>query len=612
MPFHNVYQPGLHVTVAAAATFFHLTPQHAYHLITALMYSLGPVTLFWFCWKVTGKPAYAFAVGLVYSLISTGAILSRELSGDSGGPFHPHRFQILTMWGEGPHVCALTILPIVLLFLYRAAVERKRIYLPLASLALAALVLTNWPGTIGLVMAIAAFGFSEMGEKRLSWLRLIVIAAVAYLLACRWIPPSTILLVPRNAQQTDSNYFHLIHLAYLAGLALVIASLHFGLRRAGASAFLRFGCYFTFFTGFVVLAHLWFRRDFLPQPYRFQLEMEMAVAILLCYLVKLALDRTPAKVRVALVAVLLLSAIPLIRSNRRFARFLSEPLDMTRTSEYREAQAFARLRPHDRVFAPGNIGYWMNLWNDTPQVSGCCDQGVPDVEHRVSDYAIYTGQNAGARDAEISSIWLRAYGATAIATDGPRSTEPFKPFWHPAKFEGVLPVLWRDGDDVIYEVPERLRSLAHVIPAGAVIARAPENGLAVEPMEKYVAAIEDPALPEARFEWTSRHSAHIATSVQPDQRLAVQVSFDPGWNAWVRGARRPIRRDKLGQMVIDTGCSGACIIEMVYDGGDEARSMNGMQIVGLLLLFAMPAIFRTSQSGSIGMDGLPARARSRA
>ena len=45
MPFTHVYQPGFHLTVAAIAMLFRQSPQHIYHLMCALAYCFGPVTL---------------------------------------------------------------------------------------------------------------------------------------------------------------------------------------------------------------------------------------------------------------------------------------------------------------------------------------------------------------------------------------------------------------------------------------------------------------------------------------------------------------------------------------------------------------------------------------
>ena len=95
----------------------------------------------------------------------------------------------------------------------------------------------------------------------------------------------------------------------------------------------------------------------------------------------------------------------------------------------------------------------------------------------IAAFTIFSGRNAGARDAEYSVFWLKAFGARAISVSGPNGREYYKPFANPRKFDGVLPVLWREGDDIIYEAPSRSTSLAHVIPGAAVATRTPLHGL---------------------------------------------------------------------------------------------------------------------------------------
>ena len=63
-------------------------------------------------------------------------------------------------------------------------------------------------------------------------------------------------------------------------------------------------------------------------------------------------------------------------------------------------------------------------------------------------------------------------------------------------------MLWREGDDVNYQVsPPRddaPQSFAQVIHADQLVRRAPVDGLDVEPLRPYVAALEDPSLPRTR------------------------------------------------------------------------------------------------------------------
>jgi hypothetical protein len=201
---------------------------------------------------------------------------------------------------------------------------------------------------------------------------------------------------------------------------------------------------------------------------------------------------------------------------------------------------------------------------------------------------------AGAREAEYSVLWLKAYGAAAVGVSGPLSREYFKPYSTPTKFEGVLPVLWRDGDDVIYQVTPGPYSLAHVIRAGEEVRRAPVHGLDVEPLRPFVAAVEDRSRPFARFEWKSLHEARIDTQMRPGELLSVQVSYAPGWHAMANSSAAPVRRDALGLTIVEPHCAGACHIALVYDGGAEVRWTRIAQWVGVIVCLVWPLWRRRS------------------
>jgi hypothetical protein len=221
----------------------------------------------------------------------------------------------------------------------------------------------------------------------------------------------------------------------------------------------------------------------------------------------------------------------------------------------------------------------MNMFTDVPQIAGCCDQGIPDQEYRIALYAIYTGQNAGARDSEISLLWLRAYGANAIGVTGPNSTEFFKPFWNWQKFDGVLPELWRRGENAIYRIPRKSAGPVRVIPRAAVAPRAPVHGLDIEPIQPFVSALEDPSL-----RWVNRHEAVIDTVTRPGDVIFLQISHDAGWKAIEDGIMLPVRADPLGMSYVEPARSGPVHLRLVYDNRAEIRQMRILLALGLLLI----------------------------
>ncbi len=68
----------------------------------------------------------------------------------------------------------------------------------------------------------------------------------------------------------------------------------------------------------------------------------------------------------------------------------------------------------------------------------------------------------------------------------------------------------------------------------------------------------------------------------------MQESYAPGWRATANGRPAVVRRDVLGLLVVEPACAGQCSIDLVYDGGAEARWLRVLQIVGLLGCVAWP------------------------
>jgi hypothetical protein len=585
MPFGHVYQPGLHLTVAESARFLAWTPEHAYHVVTGLAYSLGPVALFWLCYRATQRRGFAFLAGVVYSLFSAILIVAPTVRYDVGGPLLARRYEVLVHYGEGPHTTALALVPLVIWLVDRAAATRRWVFVLAAPLAVASVVLTNWPGTLGLAMALAAYALATLDRGWIRrWLTLAGIGVVTYLIVMPWASPSVIRLVFRNAQQSTATPLNADRILSFGLIAIGLAAAHLGLKRLGVNPWLRFFLYFAAITGAVALPFAWFHRDIIPQPNRFQLEFDMAAAVLVAFAATAVLNRLRSRWKVLLIVVLAVLGVSQLRRYGRYAKAMTQPLDITGTIEYRMAKWFDQNMQGNRVFAPGNVSLWMNLFTDVPQVAGCCDQGIPTQEHRIAVYTIYTGQNAGERDAAISLLWLKAYGAAAIGVTGPASTEAFKPYWNPKKFDRVLPELWRSGDNVVYGIPRPSDSLAHVVKRSAIVAQAPENGLMIEPLLPLVTALENEKPPFARLRWINQHEAEIDATTGLEDVIFVQATYDPGWHATESGVRLKITPDMLGMMAIQPTQAGVHRIRLAY--GEDAESLwaQWARIGGLLVL----------------------------
>lgn len=588
MPFNTVYQPGFHLTVALLATVAHWQIPVAYHMLTALAYALGPVALFVLCAEAGDSRAFALVAAFIYSLYSPLALLAPAIRTDAGGYFNPRRLQVLIKYGEGPHITSLALLPIAIFLIHRAVTDGRRYAAVIAPLIIAAIALTNWPGSVGLSFAIVSYIVSRIGSQPpLHWSRLVAICTCAYAIVSPWIPPSTILSVVRNAQESDYMTFGYAQVfGWLAVLLLVMIG-HF--RTRSVRPWTRFFIYFFIISGSVAFGNLWFHLQLLPQAHRFQLEVEMALAGVVSRALCTGFNRlTVRSMRWLLLTGFSALCLFQLRNDIQYARTQISSLSIEKRVEYRMANAFKQLEGHKRVFAPGNVSLWMNLFTNVPQVAGCCDQGIPTMEHRIAPFVIYSGLNAGPNDTAVSILWLQAYGANAVGVTGRRSTEPIKPFANPEKFDGVLPELWRDADgDVIYEVPQFSASLAHVINRSDIIYRAPINGLDTNPLKPYVKAIESRNYPRSPFTWINAHEARVEATFNAGQVLSVQITYDPRWRARINGLVRAVRADPLGMIVIEPECTGKCVIDLSFEPKRDWLRITQISaiLVGVIFLF---------------------------
>lgn len=590
IPFENSYPPLFHAIVAGMAALAGWTVAHAYHIAAALFYAMGPVALFWLVLRVSANRTSAAAAALFYSLVSPASFLAH------GGSLRflrsllePSRLGALVRSGEGPHVASLTLLPLALLALIAALDRRSPAWWLLAACAFASVALTNWLGAAELLLMAAAWLLANPASRWWRpWLAAAGAGAGAYALASPWLPPSTV-----SAFLGSEDLRAGIRAPALAGLALTAAAAAAGLaalfwlfRRLRAPADARFAVLFLGPAFLMTLSAFGSGPQPIAHRLRFQLLMEMGVAVAAGLAAGALLGRFPPWRRwIVIGGVLALGVAPALKLEK-FARREIRPVDVTATIEHQEARWLQQNMPGSRVLAPGSIRFFLNAVADVPQFAGGFDPGAINPLFPAVWHQILSGQNAGEREGEVAVLWLKAYGLGAVAVSGPNSREAYRDYRNPRKFEGLLPEVWRDGDDVIYRVPRRSASLAHVVDPSALPARRPAHGLDIEPVVPYVRALEDASLPPARMTWMNHHQAVVETEMRAGQVLSIQISHHPGWRASCGARPLPVRGDALGQLVVGPGCEGHCTVLLDYNRGLEGRLTS---LASLGALAAAPA-----------------------
>jgi hypothetical protein len=572
LPFQNTYIPGLHILVGAFSRLTGHSPALSFHQVGALFFALGPVAVYFMAWTMTRLPGTSWFAALAYSLVSPTAWLMPVIRGDLGGPWNLRRLQILAYYGEGPHTACLFFVPLAVLFLY-LAVTKGRLWMKIAAgLFLGLAVLMNAFAAVMLGIAALALIAVNPGGKgwRSAWL-VPAIALLAYLWISPLLPPSVAADIQRNSSRADGEYpFNAASALGLFGLILACSLLWLVTKRR-VPAPLRMFFLFTLAVSWVVLLAYYAKCNIVPQAHRYGTTMDMGLCLSAVFGGAILFRGLPRGWLRPAATVLVLAAIVQTRHDMRYARKLIQRTDVTATTTYHLARWMNDHMQGQRVFVGGAHSFHFNAFTDTPQLHGGHDPMLPSLLTLVGGFTIASGMNTGSRDMEICAVWLKSLGAHAFSVPGPLSDPYYQPFTNPERFEGHFPVLWHESDTTIYSVPTRSKSLAHVVPASSLVQHFPVNGLDIDEMKRYVAALEDPALPDAPFQWLNRHSASIQAKVEAGQVVSIQERYMPGWTAVVNGQPQKVERDGLGLMVLRPACND-CRVTIAYDGGLQWRT----------------------------------------
>ncbi len=590
LPFQNTYLPLVPLKAASWSRITGVSPALAFHQVGASFYCLGPVFLYLMALVITRWTAASFAAAALFSVFSPCALLP-AIGADVGGIWNLRRLQILAHYGEAPITAALALVPVAILFLYLALSRRKLRYGILAAAFFGFTALANAFGIVILAAAAAAMLGAWDGEgfrRRVAYVAAMALGAYVWISPA--LPPSVLMAIRLNSPTVDGDYH--FTLRSLFGVAILAVGYAVLWAASGSrSRSLRFFLLFAWLTTGIVTLGVLARIYVVPQPHRYQIAMDMGICLLAGYCAAQMAARIPKR---AIPWAAALIAIPFLIQARhavRYAHSQIQSVDIEKTAPYRTAKWIEANLPGKRVMAGGSYSFYLNDFSDTPQLHGGQDPMLPNFMLRIAVFTIYSGMNAGARDGEIATLWLKALGARAVTVPGPRSEEYYKPFADPKKFDGILPVLWREGDDTIYAVPARSDSLAHALKPDDLVRHPPVNGLDTAELERYVAALKSPAYAELRWRWTSRHSAVIDGPIRPGEVISVQETYHPGWMASANGQAQRVAPDGLGLLTIEPTCQGPCSITLSFDGGAEWRVTSGLSF-GLMLLTGVLALRR--------------------
>nr|MCU0227930.1 hypothetical protein [Bryobacterales bacterium] len=380
LPTMSTYPPLLHWMVAGTGHLFGLDPAHAYHVVTACTYSLVAVAVFACAFVLSRQLVPSAIAGLFTTLLSPSVMLLSVPYHDLGNWTGPRRLQTLWKYGEGPHVTSILWMFAAIALLHLALETRKGPWRVLAALALAATALTNTIGAAALAMMAVAYLLARPDAWQWRpWRDAALLGTLAYLLAAPALPPTTLLAIRQNAPFVGGVYegsaltYGLLLLQLIVGGACAHA-----LRPLGASMLLRFAVAALIPLWGVTVSRTLYGFPLLPQADRYHLEMELLLILVVVGLLAMLWERLPQRrwLPYAVLVAMLALAIFQIRSTRFYVRNEIRAGVVTETIEYQTARWLEDHLPHERVYVPGSISFWLHAFTNTPQLGGGYDNGV--------------------------------------------------------------------------------------------------------------------------------------------------------------------------------------------------------------------------------------------
>lgn len=574
-PFHLFYTPALPFFeyVLNASLGLHLW--ETYRLITGVSYVLVPVSLFLLGWQLSRKLIGGLVAAVLYSVgPSVFYFLIPEVAEDRLSPLingflDPRRLTILVRWGEGPHTLSLVFLPLAALFFARhlAAKKSKFSNIFFASLFLGLAALSNALGFFASVILILSLAFARYAQKTKYKKRVtsstIFVILLALGLISFWYNLSFITNFFGESGGIIKRYLELFPWGWLA--ALFLSLVVFLLIKRFIKNWRVAGSLVWFLILFAVVATYYFsapaefaerRVELLPQALRYTTEVDMALSLLIGVLVGSLFSFFERKVKVFGILGVLVGFGVLVAGYIYIQPFIpvasnaaSQFVDLDETREKQIADWLndnVDITRGERVFLPGNYGFYLNWYTDVWQHRGALFQAA---SHRWPEHIHF--QMANGEDEEISTAWLKAINAKYAVITVPGSNELYKEIKNPERFTDLKEV-YRQRGDLIYEVPLVRPSLAKTVSASVADSLIePEKADSKDELLAYVNWVENSSDNELEFEMLDHDNYKITGEVGEGEAILVQMTYDAGWSARDNGKKVGKQPDPLGFLVLN-------------------------------------------------------------
>jgi hypothetical protein len=582
--FDYIYPPALRYGTALISVAGHLSTAKAYHIYIGLLYVFGIAAVYWLVMMGGGSRRGAWLTAAAVAMVSPSLILFRILH-DNSPWMVPQRLHALMLYGEGPHISALSVLPAALAATFVAVRDGSRRGLAMAGVFCALTVANNFYGATALAMFFPVAVWSVWAGTREGrvWRRAAGIVGLAFGLSAAWLTPSYIAITGTNLRWVATPGDLNSRLVMLAAIVIFCdVSWRWTNRVSGDERRLRIWPSFVGGSALIlsvyVIGFFWAGLRILGEPGRLAPELDFALLLLAV----LVIDRLWASGRMRVEAVVLgvlLFAPAVVYLQHAYSPFPRAANWETQYERRMTKWVWENLRG-ERVLPSGTNRFWYDAWFDNAQPTGGSEQGLLNQILPIASYQLYQNQ-----DPAIVTMWMQALGTSAMIVPDATSFERYHDFAKPEIFRGKLEALFDDGHGtVIYRVPRVHPGIGRVVDGAKVLAIGElTDGDDLDRLRPYVAMVEAPQ-PATTVEWSGFDRARVRAEVGPGQSVLVQETYDPEWRAYAGGRRVPVKRDPvMGFMLLETG-PGQQQVEMRFETPMENRAGGGLVLGSLGLV----------------------------
>ncbi|MDZ7261785.1 MAG: hypothetical protein ONB05_06745, partial [candidate division KSB1 bacterium] len=410
--------------------------------MTGLAYVVAPVSLYFFVRYLTQRDFPAVVAGLAYSLLPSMAyLIPAEYHVAARMYLAPKALISLLLYGEGAHIFARVLLPVVAIAFLELFRKKTRCAFIFSILGLTAIALTSMTALQGFFLILFIILVSELlqGDIRRKLVLLFLSLFIAGGLTAFWftIPFLRASLSFAGGAGFIGNLYWLIPPGLPLGLVVVLC---FKDKPKLQPLFIAAGMALLFAT--VIFSWFLLEVKFLPFANRYLPELDMAISMLIGMGVGFIRQKLAKAICLGIIILIgcpFLSHAWLITAGRE---------DLSSTTEFQVSKWLADRVEGERVFCTGTHAFWLNFFTDVPQIRGGTDfAAVNPWWHHVS-YQIVRGA-----DPMPSILWAKAFNVKYIVVNYPESEVWYKDYLYPEKFENTLPVRYSKNGDKIFEVP---------------------------------------------------------------------------------------------------------------------------------------------------------------